>query len=408
MIFLGLYAEAIMYGGCRVYNRTLMDKVNSTETANDAQRGTPDFEGEETLNPSLSGKSFTDNVYPDAILNIVRDTASVFQLKRKWERNPPLLDLTPPFQRELVWTTKQKCELIESILMGIPLPAFYMREDINGVYIVVDGKQRLSALFDFIDEKFKLDNLSILKDKNKCYFRDLSPIEQNKIEDYSLNVNVIKSPTEDRVTFDLFDRVNRSGTKLNNQEMRNALYQGTSTKLIDELAKIEPFLKATEKSLPRKHMKDRYFVLRFIAFYLWQERLSIDVETGERLEYKSNVEDFLGKTMRYLNTLPTNDYIVSQIKEVFRRVMKRAVEVILPLGGFRLPTEDGKQRRPLNMAFFESLSYLLVKTFDKSNEYIESIYRELLQDKDYISTLTYSVDSTPQIQKRYKIIRRYI
>lgn len=387
-----------------------MDEVNPREgEVNELMQSYKvDFEGEDTLDPSLSGKTSTDSVYPNAVLNIVRDTASVFQLKRKWERIPPLLDLTPPFQRELVWTTKQKCELIESILMGIPLPAFYMREDSNGVYIVVDGKQRLSALFDFIDGKFKLDSLSILRDKNKYYFKDLSPVEQNKIEDYSLNVNVIKSPTDDRVTFDLFDRVNRSGTKLNNQEMRNALYQGTSTKLIDELAKIEPFLKATEKSLPKKHMKDRYFVLRFIAFYMWQEQLSVDIETGEKLEYKSNVEDFLGKTMRYLNTLPLNDYIIGQIKEVFRCVMKRAMEVILPLGGFRLPEEDGKQRRPLNMAFFESLSYLLVKTFDKSDEYIASIYRELLEDKDYISTLTYSVDSTAQIQKRYKIIRQYI
>lgn len=387
-----------------------MDEVNSIEKEANMETVSAqyDFEGEETLDPSISEKTTTDSVYPNAVLNIVRDTASVFQLKRKWERKPPLLDLTPPFQRELVWSTRQKCELIESILMGIPLPAFYMREDINGVYIVVDGKQRLSTLFDFIDGKFRLDNLCILRDKNKCYFKDLSPVEQNKIEDYSLNVNVIKSPTDDRVTFDLFDRVNRSGTKLNNQEMRNALYQGTSTKLIDELAKIEPFLKATEKSLPKKHMKDRYFVLRFIAFYLWQEQRSVDVETREKLEYKSNVEDFLGKTMRYLNTLSIDDFAIRDIKNMFRFVMKRSTEVILPLGGFRLPVEEGKQRRPLNMAFFESLSYLLSKTSDKSHAEIEGIYKELLQNKEYISTLTYSVDSTQQIQKRYQVIRKYI
>ena len=387
-----------------------MDEVNSIEKEANMETVSAqyDFEGEETLDPSISGKTTIDSVYPNAVLNIVRDTASVFQLKRKWERKPPSLDLTPPFQRELVWSTRQKCELIESILMGIPLPAFYMREDINGVYIVVDGKQRLSTLFDFIDGKFRLDNLCILRDKNKCYFKDLSPVEQNKIEDYSLNVNVIKSPTDDRVTFDLFDRVNRSGTKLNNQEMQNALYQGTSTKLIDELAKIEPFLKATEKSLPKKHMKDRYFVLRFIAFYLWQEQRSVDMETREKLEYKSNVEDFLGKTMRYLNTLSIDDFAIRDIKNMFRFVMKRSTEVILPLGGFRLPVEEGKQRRPLNMAFFESLSYLLSKTSDKSNAEIEGIYKELLQNKEYISTLTYSVDSTQQIQKRYQVIRKYI
>lgn len=366
-----------------------------------------DFEGEETLNPSISAKSSIGRVYPNAVLNIVRDTASVFQLKRKWEKCPPLLDLTPPFQRELVWTKKQKCELIESILMGIPLPAFYVREDMSGVYVVVDGKQRLSTLFDFIDGKFKLDNLTILRDKNKMSFEDLSPVEQNKIEDYSLNVNVIKSPTDDQVTFDLFDRVNRSGTKLNNQEMRNALYQGTSTKLIDELAQVGSFLKATEKSLPKKHMKDRYIVLRFIAFYLLQERMSKDTESGEILEYKSNLEDFLGKTMRFLNTLPMDAPLVSHMKYTFKQCMQRATDVLLPLGGFRLP-QEGSQRRPLNMAFFESVSYLLSRTVEESDTYIEDTYYELLRNQEYISTLTYSVDSAQQIQKRYSIIRKYI
>lgn len=235
-----------------------------------------DFEGDETLNPT---SDTTDenvyDIYPDAVLNIARETASVFQLKRRWEKKPSMLDLTPPFQRNMVWSPKQKSELIESIIMGIPLPAFYVKENPEGVYVVVDGKQRLGTLFDFIDNKFKLEGLSILKNHIKRYFSDLSLIEQNKIEDYTLTINVIKAPTSDRVTFDLFSRVNRGGTNLNNQEMRNALYQGTSTRLIDELAQNDNFLRATEYTIPSKHMKDRYLVIRFLAFYLWNEHLSI-------------------------------------------------------------------------------------------------------------------------------------
>ena len=116
-----------------------------------------DFEGDETLNPSsLVVEEAVEDVYPDAVLNIARETGSVFQLKRRWEKTPSMLDLTPPFQRNLVWSSKQKSELIESIIMGIPLPAFYVKENPEGVYVVVDGKQRLSTLFDFIDGKFKL------------------------------------------------------------------------------------------------------------------------------------------------------------------------------------------------------------------------------------------------------------
>ena len=124
--------------------------------------------------------------------------------------------------------------------MGIPIPVFYVKERNDGVYVVVDGKQRLTTLFDFIDNKFALRNLSILTEYENVTFDSLSPLDQNKIEDCTLTINVIKPPTSDRVTFDLFDRVNRGGTRLNNQEMRNALYQGNATRLIDRLA-VSPF-----------------------------------------------------------------------------------------------------------------------------------------------------------------------
>ncbi|WP_418213397.1 DUF262 domain-containing protein [Bacteroides difficilis] len=368
-----------------------------------------DFEGDETLNPSsLVVEEAVEDVYPDAVLNIARETGSVFQLKRRWEKTPSMLDLTPPFQRNLVWSSKQKSELIESIIMGIPLPAFYVKENPEGVYVVVDGKQRLSTLFDFIDGKFKLEGLSILKDHVKSYFSDLSPIEQNKIEDYTLTINVIKAPTSDRVTFDLFDRVNRGGTNLNNQEMRNALYQGTSTRLIDELAENMNFLDATENTIPPKHMKDRYLILRFLAFYMWNEHLSVDIETGLRLEYKSNLEDFLGKTMAYLNNLTSQDKLIARLKIVFNDCMYYAAKYVVPLGGFRLPSDGGKQKRPINMAFFESFSYLIAKMDEVNENHVREVYFSILSNKEYVNSLTYSVDSRKQTYLRYEIIKSYL
>ena len=233
-------------------------------------------------------------------------------------------------------------------------------------------------------------------------------MDKNKLEDYSLLLNIIKSPTSDRVIFDLFDRVNRGGVTLNNQEMRNALYQGSSTKLINALAKNEAFIDATEKSAKPKHMKDRYLVLRFLAFYLWNEHLSKDVETGELLEYKSNLEDFLGMTMRYLNSIDENGPEMDRIRGVFARVMDIASKVIVPLGGFRLPPKPGGNKRPINMAFFESFCYLISCMDNSSEENIAKAYGLLLRDSDYVYTLTHSVDSNVQIEKRYQIIRETI
>ena len=103
-----------------------------------------DFEGEYTIRTASNQQTYEPNtVYPDAVLNIARESASVFQLKRKWEKTPPMLNLTPDFQRGLVWKTKQKSELIESILMGIPLPLIYVKEEEKGGYLIVHGKQRL-------------------------------------------------------------------------------------------------------------------------------------------------------------------------------------------------------------------------------------------------------------------------
>ena len=301
-----------------------------------------DFEGEYTMRTASNQQSYEpDTVYPDAVLNIARDSASVFQLKRKWEKTPPMLNLTPDFQRGVVWKPKQKSELIESILMGIPLPLIYVKEDEKGVYVIVDGKQRLSTLFSFINNEFALEKLTILKNKNGSRFDKLTPLEQNKIEDCSLTLHVIKAPTSDRVTFDLFDRVNRGGTRLNNQEMRNALYQGNATKLINRLAEKEAFVEATEHSIPANHMKDRYLVLRFVAFYLWQQHVTIDPDTDGPLDYRSNVEDFLGKTMRFLNRLEPENGLFKELDTRFTRAMELAIR-LLPSGGLRHPVRNDR------------------------------------------------------------------
>ena len=169
------------------------------------------------------------NIYP-ASINVSKDDNSIFELKRQFDKQR--IQLSPSYQRGNVWSQKQKSELIESILMGIPLPIMYFFEDKNGIKQVVDGKQRLSALFDFMENKFTLTDLSIMSELKGKKFKDLDGINQGKIEDYKVSINVIKPPTPDRIKFDIFDRVNRGGTSLNNQAMRNAIYQGVATKLL--------------------------------------------------------------------------------------------------------------------------------------------------------------------------------
>ena len=385
------------------------------------------FEGEETLGAELRENSSlpepdTTDIYPDAVVNIVPESASVFQLKRKLDKNPPLIKLDPDFQRHAVWSPKQKSELIESILMGIPLPLIYVKEDDKGVYIIVDGRQRLTTLFQFMSHEFALQNLSVLKDLNGAYFSEttkngtkfekyLTQPQQSKVEDCPLTLHVIKPPTQDRVTFDLFDRVNRGGTRLNNQEMRNAIYQGSATILLNTLVAFDSFKTATENSIKPDRMKDKYLVLRMIGFYLWRKKQLLSVkEKGHPLvEYRSDLEDFLGKTMLFLNDQVGGEFC-AQFPERFDKTM-RACRTILGIGCFRLPKKGDGPRRPISMALFETVSYLIIELIDQPQEKYDRIkngFTKLLSNEKFILSTTYTVDSNISVYKRFAHIESII
>jgi hypothetical protein len=385
------------------------------------------FEGEETLGAELrenssSPEDDTPNIYPDAIVNIAPESASVFQLKRKLDKTPPLIKLDPDFQRHAVWSPKQKSELIESILMGIPLPLIYVKEDDKGVYIIVDGRQRLTTLFQFMSHEFFLQNLNVLKDLNGAYFSEttksgttfskyLTQAQQSKIEDCPLTLHVIKPPTQDRVTFDLFDRVNRGGTRLNNQEMRNAIYQGAATKLLNTLVAFDSFKKATENSIKPDRMKDKYLVLRLIGFYLWRKKqlLSVKEKGFPLVEYRSDLEDFLGKTMMFLNDQAGNAFC-ENFPKLFDRAMKACGAVLGP-GCFRLPKKGDGPRRPISMALFETISYLIIELIDlpeSNHKSIKSEFAKLFSNDDFIYSTTYIVDSNISVNKRFEIVGKII
>lgn len=390
------------------------------------------FEGEETLSREYKEQlcdqkeDSTLEVYPDAIVNIFPESQSAFQLLRKYQKNPPLIKLDPDFQRSSVWTPKQMSELIESILMGIPLPLIYVKEDEFGTYIIVDGRQRLTTLFDFMTYKFKLSGLNVLTDLNGCYFSDaegeylkhLSQLQQSKIEDCQLNLNVIKPPTSDRVTFDLFDRVNRGGTRLNNQEMRNAIYQGKATKFLNKLAALESFKESTEYAVTPKRMKDKYLILRLVAFYLWRTKQLIDVKASEKslVEYKSDLEEFLSKALLYLND-PVSQSFRTDFPYIFNNAMESCSEYWRE-GCFRLPPHpDSNTRRPINMALFESAGYLMLLLLEsesiKEKDY-NDIYINLLDGvydysgKVFYLSLTYIVDSNISVTNRFEIVETAI
>lgn len=347
-----------------------------------------------------------ESVYPNAEVRVEKAQYSTMHLKRLVEERKELI-IAPDFQRNDVWSAKQSAELVESILMGIPIPTIYLFEMKDGTKQVVDGRQRISAILNFLNNKFSLKDLKILPQCNGKKFSELDSKMQGIFEDYQLSFYIIQPPTPERVKYDIFDRVNRGGTRLTNQEMRNALYKGRSTVMLKELAASTVFLNATGGGISSKRMKDQYIILRSIAFYLLKKKQDkVLEENGESIEYKSDMDDFLAKTMIFLNEKASKN-LLEDCKKTFCRAMDNCFQV-LGRDAFRFDSESGN-RRPINMPLFEVLMYVfsdnrLMEDVNYTKKELENFKRKF----DHQQMFSGNVDSTIILNERYDLAEKLI
>ena len=334
-------------------------------------------------------------IYPNAEVRVEKAQFSITHLQTLCRKRKELL-LDPDFQRNKVWKTRQESELIESILMGIPIPLMYLFEDKKGKKQVVDGKQRITAILNFLENNFKLSGLSILSQLNGLSFDQLDPKLQGVFEDYQLFFYIIQPPTPERVKYDIFDRVNRGGTTLNKQEMRNALYRGKCTDMLSRLCKTKAFLEATGDSISTVRMKDQYVVLRAIAFLMMRWNV-YDKEIDINIEYKGDIDDFLAKFMIYINESAT-DQIINKYEELFKVSMERSLSV-LGNNGFRF--QGMNIRRPVNMPLLEALIYLFSFPVSDDKQDLKQKIMRLKSEFDNSKFFSGNIDSTTSIAYRF-------
>ena len=181
--------------------------------------------------------------------------------------------LDPDFQRDFVWSTQKQSKLIESCVMRIPLPVFYVAEAKDGRIIVVDGLQRLTTFSRFLDNQFRLEGLASGDKKSGShslegkYYKQLPINLQERVQDTQLTMYILDAKAPERARLDIFERVN-SGEPLTRQQMRNALYSGPATEWLRDASKGKAFQTATGGSLNPKTMRDREAINRFCAFSL--------------------------------------------------------------------------------------------------------------------------------------------
>lgn len=309
------------------------------------------------------------------------------------------IDLRPSFQRGEVWKLRAKSRLIESLLIRIPLPAFYMDGTNEDKWLVVDGLQRLSTIRDFaITKSLALSDLEFLTEHEGARFDELPRRLQRRIEEAQVTVYVIRPGTPQNVKFNIFRRINTGGMPLSPQEIRHALNQGPAADLLEELADSNVFRSAISNGINSKRMTDREFILRFISFW----------RAGPTPVVKEELDLFLNRTMEEINKLSKRE--IQTLKQRFFLAMSRA-EAIFETDAFRKRYSLHDGRRPLNKALFETWSVHLASLDDKNaqtlidrrNE-VKAEFCKAMNDREFDQAISQGTGDPRKIEFRYRRI----
>jgi Protein of unknown function DUF262 len=320
----------------------------------------------------------------------IRITTKTFTLRDVFEQiSSGDIDLSPDFQREYVWKQRQKTRLIESILLGIPLPAFYFNQDEEARYQVVDGVQRLSSIALFMQDGHALQkqDLEYLHGLNGLKFSTLDQPSIRRFKNAQIVVHVIEPQTPEDVKYDIFNRVNTLGSPLSAQEIRHAMSGARSRDFLHILSELDSFDSSTYRYFFKRspdnrsqwvrdsdRMKNRELALRFCAF--------LNFQLDDYRQY-AGLDPFLSNfTKRIDQRSPALG------KYAFRRYSNRT----------------RKSAVQLNRAVFEAQSIALASY---SEDQVQNSWRDvqdsllsLFDDEDYVRAVTAGTGNSSRVQYR--------
>lgn len=322
------------------------------------------------------------------------------------------LDLQPGFQRRgNLWSLEKQSRLIESLMLKIPLPAFYFDASQGEQWKVIDGLQRLTAMRRFLvgipapnasDGEVILTpfcGLQYLTDFNGVTFQDLPRQYIRRIQESTIIAYTVEKGTPDAVVFNIFQRINTGGVTLKPQEIRHAMYQGKATKLTEELAKSKEFIKATGKAVSPARMLDLEYVTRFIAF----------TELDYQKYYKGDINTFLNRALKVVNAY--SDEELERIRKSFKGKMKQCADLF---GKYAFRRYNVSWRRgPINKTIFElwaicfkTLSDTDIGILIKNRDKFLSAFQNLQQNDVFISAM--KANDSYALNRRVKLTKEML
>ncbi len=344
--------------------------------------------------------SEADEPYEVQNIRVAQKMITVFQIEH-WisAENGVRLNLSPEYQRNLVWDEKRKSALIESLLLRIPIPAFYLDEDSSGNKNVIDGMQRLSAIHSYLNNEFSLTKMQYLSHCDNKFFRDLEPKFRARIEDTELAVNILDEKCPQMVKFDVFRRVNTGGLPLNFQEIRNIMAEPKVRILLRRMAECEEFQRATKRGVKDVRMGAQELCLRYLTIlftYDWNKR--------DFNQYHGLLK-MMDQMIINLNRM--SEESLEKLFQTFRGVMEECYEI---LGDYSF-CKVGNNK--INKALFTGWAVVLTNTeYDinisgKSVMELRGLYRKCLsEDIEFYRAITSSTGTRKNILISIEVIRK--
>jgi hypothetical protein len=315
------------------------------------------------------------------------------------------LNVQPEFQRQFVWDEIKSSRLIESALLDIPIPIVYLSEEKDGKENVIDGQQRLTSFFSFIDGKFpdskefKLKKLNVFTELNGKKFNQLSEELQDKITTYKIRVIKFKKESDGDLQFEIFARLNSGSVPLNDQELRNCVFRGKFNELLKELSQDKDFKYLLGIATPDRRMKDRELVLRFASFHF-----------NTYLNYAAPIKKFLNDSMeKYQNISPADE---TNLRNAFKNTVQ-IIRSLLDKNAFKRfyrgdeKNKNGKwETQKFNVSLFDILMYSFARedkntVFQNLDRIREALIDLMTKDQDFIDSIELSTSSKRAVLNRF-------
>lgn len=327
------------------------------------------------------------------------------------------IDLDPKFQRRNAWNEEKRSRLIESLVLGLPVPEIVLAEHPTKrkSFIVIDGKQRLLTIAGFLDPENiaywktgKLSTLTQYKDLNGKTYKDISTDPhysdvKREFDNADIRCTVISNYKDTDILYDIFYRLNTGSVPLSTQELRQVLNKGKFAEYLIEITEsLQPIHTIMGLKGPDTRLRDIEIILRYISIYLYGE------------VYRGNLKTFLDDTMAVTTTnWETINTDIYDIYDHFNLGIKRLIDVF---GERKVGRKyiNGKFESRFNKALFEVQVYYFSKLTNEdimSNESKDALvknFEELCQNYLFRQSIESSTKNMTQYYNRFQLYRDYI